>query len=94
MPSDEAIQSTRDALRANPAKLRAGGKMTIDMKIMKARTWPTIEIWVKAKRQYLTLSVGDVWRYETAEARDTVLSALQNVKVSNDDSGNAPSKSL
>lgn len=50
--------------------------MTIDTKLLKMKTWFTIEAWARERRKYIILSVGDVWRYETAEARDAVLDAL------------------
>jgi hypothetical protein len=77
MPSQEDIARAREYVLANKSKLRPGSKMTINMKTMDTRHWPTIECWVHAKRQYLPLCVGEVWRYETAEQRDAVLAALQ-----------------
>jgi len=84
LPTAEDIITARKFVVEQKAKLRAGSKMTINTTNMKTRYWPTIEVWVKAKRQYLPLSVGDVWRYETAEARDSVLSALLNTEMCNE----------
>jgi hypothetical protein len=78
-PSADEIAMTRAAL--NGAKVRAGSKFTINTKTMTTRQWPIIEVWYKAQRRYLPLSVGEVWRYETAEERDAVLSALQNTAM-------------
>ena len=75
-PTAEDIDVARRFVAKHKAKLRAGYKMTIDTKTMRTRSWPTIEVWDKAKRQYFPLKIGETWRWDKAEDRDAVLAAI------------------
>lgn len=76
IPTAEQVEEMRKFIIAQKTKIRAGCKMTIDTTTLETRNWPTIEMWLKAKRQYLPLSIGGIWRYDTDEARDAVLNML------------------
>ena len=69
-------------LQKQKAKLRAGAKTVCNMKTMKLRHLPTIEIKVSA-RKWLPLKMpDDRWYFETEKERDEMLMVLKSPNVS------------
>lgn len=72
-------EKIRAKLRANNAKLRAGGKMVINTETGKVTQLSVIEVKLPnhpTHRKYAPLNLAGTWSYKTPAARDKVLDQL------------------